>query len=140
MTYEELYAKEYLGTVFYYCLRRTGNEEEAQELASDISIAVLQELSRGMIPEHFSAYVWQIAKNRYARWALKKHRHRELFAGEDLEELHALADGETSACDAMIERETLATLRRELALIRSDYRRVLVRLLYRRQEGFSDRR
>lgn len=126
MTYEKLYAKEYLGTVFYYCLRRTGSEEEAQELASDISIAVLQGLSRGTVPERFSAYVWRIAKNRYARWAEKKRRHRELFADEDWDELHELADECGSACDAMVERETLAALRRELTLIRSDYRRVLV--------------
>jgi len=45
MTYAELFAKDYLGTIFYYCLRKTGNENEADELVSDISLAVLQGLA-----------------------------------------------------------------------------------------------
>ena len=32
----ELYAESYLGSVFYYCLRKTGNHSEADELAADI--------------------------------------------------------------------------------------------------------
>ena len=32
MTYAEHYASEYLGAIFYYCLRKTGSEQEAEEL------------------------------------------------------------------------------------------------------------
>ena len=39
--YSELFAGEYLAPVFYFCLKKTGDHAEAEELASDISLAVL---------------------------------------------------------------------------------------------------
>lgn len=126
MTYAEHYASEYLGKIFYYCLRKTGNENEAEELSSDITVSVMQELAKGTIPESFSAWVWQIAKNRYARWADKKHKKNELFDGEDIAEHIDVMDDDMNAEENLIHEETLSTLRRELAFIRSDYRKVLV--------------
>ena len=126
MTYAEHYAAEYLGAIFYYCLRKTGSEQEAEELSSDITIAILQELHKGTIPESFSAWVWKIAKNRYARWADKKHKKNELFDGEDIAEHIDIADEEMNAEENLVHAETIAILRRELAFIRSDYRQVLV--------------
>lgn len=41
--------------LFYYCLRKTGDVREAEDLASDISLCVIQELSRGVVPQSFSA-------------------------------------------------------------------------------------
>lgn len=126
MTYAELFAKDYLGAIFYYCLRKTGNEKEADELASDISLAVLQGLAGGAVPERFSAWVWKIVKNRYARWAAGKRTGRELFDGTDVSEHIDIADEEPDAETALVKREELAALRRELAFIRADYRHVLV--------------
>ncbi len=126
MTYAEQYAKEYLGKIFYYSLRKTGNENEAEELSSDITISVLTELAKGVIPDMFSAWVWKIAANRYARWAEKKHRKVELFDAEDIMEHIDLADETPTAEEMLIKAETLAIMRRELAFIRTDYRNVLV--------------
>ncbi len=126
MTYAEQYAKDYLGKIFYYCLKNTGDENEAEELSSDITISVLQGLSRGAIPKCFSAWVWKIARNRYAGWAERKHRRHELFDADDLSEHIDLMDEEPTAEESLIQAETLALMRRELAFIRSDYRQVLV--------------
>ncbi len=84
MTYGELYAKEYLGRIFYYCLRKTGGEAEAEELSSDITLSVLSELHKGVAPDCFSAWVFGIAKNRYVRWVAKKLRAEALFDPEDI--------------------------------------------------------
>lgn len=46
--------------LFYYCLRKTGDVREAEDLASDISLSVIQELSRGVVPQSFSAWVWKM--------------------------------------------------------------------------------
>ncbi len=126
MTYQELYATEYLGRIFYYSLRKTGGEAEAEELSSDITLAILSELHRGVIPDCFSAWVFGIAKNRYARWAQRKHRVGELFDPEDISEHTDVAEDVSGVLEDMIRREELLALRRELAHIRSDYRRVLV--------------
>ncbi len=126
MTYAEDYATEYLGKIFYFCLRKTGNEMEAEELSSDITVSILQELQKGVIPENFSAWIWRIAKNRYARWVEKKHRRGELFEDSDITEHIDLFDEARNAEEALIHREDLMRLRRELAFIRTDYRNVLV--------------
>ena len=40
----EIYGQEYMGKIFYYCLRKTGDSHEAEDLASDITVQVLTAL------------------------------------------------------------------------------------------------
>lgn len=112
--------------LFYYCLRKTGDSREAEDLASDISLSVIQELSRGVVPQSFSAWVWKIAGNRYARWADKRRRTRENTAELDVSE-YDLPDYDSAADSDMILREQISLMRRELAFISSDYREIVVR-------------
>ena len=118
------YIKQYMEKVFYFCLKKTGSQQEAEDLASDISICIFAELRRGVIPEHFSAWVWQIARNRYSRWADVRHKRAERLSESDIGECEAPA-GETME-ERLIRDEELALLRRELAFISSEYRNVLV--------------
>jgi len=62
------YAAEYIEKVFYFCLRKCGNANEAEELAQTIALRVIEALHRGNVPEHFPAWVWRIARNEFARW------------------------------------------------------------------------
>ena len=80
------YTGHYMEKVFYFCLKKTGNQQEAEDLASDISLCIFAQLRKCVIPEHFSAWVWQIARNRYSRWAEAKHKKAERFAGIDIGE------------------------------------------------------
>lgn len=112
--------------LFYYCLRKTGDVREAEDLASDISLSVIQELSRGVVPQSFSAWVWKIAGNRYARWADKRRKLRENTAELDVSE-YDLSDCDSAVDSDMILREQISLMRRELAFISSDYREIVVR-------------
>ena len=38
MTQTELFARDYLGKLFYFCLKKTGDRSEAEELAGDIGV------------------------------------------------------------------------------------------------------
>ena len=84
----EEYARDYMGKIFYYCLRKTGDSHEAEDLASDITLQILTALHEGVEILSFPAWVWQIARNRYALWA-KTNRRRGGFVEnvwvEDLE-------------------------------------------------------
>ncbi|MDD4592477.1 MAG: sigma-70 family RNA polymerase sigma factor [Parabacteroides sp.] len=120
----ELYTSEYMGKVFYFCLKRTGNEFDAEDLTQDISFCVFTELHKGTIPSHFSAWVWRIARNRYSLWADRKNRKNKFVSGADFVDFE-LAD------DVLIENELiwsedLSLIRRELAFISSDYRNIVV--------------
>ena len=64
----EIYVKDWLAKVFYFIRKKTGNREDAEELAADISLAVLESLSGNPPPEHFSSWLWTIASRRFARW------------------------------------------------------------------------
>ena len=119
------FAENYMEKLFYFCLKKTGNKEDAEELTQDIAYNVILALNNGTIPSGFSAWVWQIARNRFARWAKCKHQTRVMFTGDPIEEME-LADDGRSVLEEMIEKEQISLLRRELAFIKSEYRDIVV--------------
>lgn len=119
------YTDNYLGKIFYYCLKKTGDSYEAEDLASDITLNVLKSLESGSSPESFSSWTWKIARNRYARWADRKRIKNESVSGADIFD-YEIADDEEIFLDTWIKNEELAILRRELAFISSDYRNIIV--------------
>ncbi len=118
MNYTEIFAQEYFGKIFYFCLKKTGNEQDAEELASDIGYEVISSLKKGASPERFSAWVWAVANNVWAKWAKKKY-----YSGGVSEEPEKSADDAESE---FLLAEDLRLLRRELAFVRSDYREILL--------------
>ncbi len=118
------YTEQYMEKVFYFSLRKTGEAYEAEDLTQDISLAVLSELRRGVEPKNFPAWVWQIARNRYARWAEGKHRRAEWLDETPIEDFQ-VSDG-TSMEAEYIHNESLSLLRRELAFISAAYRDIVV--------------
>ena len=119
------FTESYMGKVFYFCLKRTGDQDSAEDLTQDIALNILTALDKGVIPTSFSAWVWQIARNRYAAWADRKHKHREAVTGSDIGD-YEIEDGSEGVLDEMIRSEQLSLLRRTLAFIKSDYRTVVV--------------
>lgn len=120
----DIFANEYLGKVFYFCLKKTGNEQEAAELSGEISLEVVQALARGKEPEKFDAWVWAVVRNRWARWAAKRYYHAPEQV--DIQEYEEALPSEGSVEDDIVHSEELARVRRGLAFIRSDYRHILV--------------
>lgn len=124
--FTEEYTTEYLGKVFYFCLKKTGDPQEAEDLASEISVSVLSQLRRGNLPEHPSAWVWKIARSRYSDWAETKRKRTAAVCSEDVSEFpNVKADGFEPERD-VLQQEDLALLRRELAFLSSDYRELLI--------------
>ena len=121
----EAYGQEYMGKIFYYCLRKTGDSHEAEELASDITYQILTALHEGVDVLNFPAWVWQIARNRYCAWAKEKHDRNESVTGSDIGD-YEIPDESENILDEMIHTEQMALLRRELAFIKSDYRDIVV--------------
>ena len=120
-----LFIDEYLGKIFYFCLKKVGNEYDAEELSQDIALSILSSLRRGSIPESFSAWVWKIARNRYSRFMDSKRRMFESFYADDIGEFDII-DTSRDTLDEMILSEDISALRRELAFISSDYRNIIV--------------
>lgn len=117
----EQYAADYMEKVFYFCLRKCGDPTEAEDLASEITCEIMTALRKGTVPVSFAGWVWRIARNRYSRWVDARNRRSQLISGDELPAEPGIVDEDDGT-----DPEMLNTLRRELAFIREDYRRVLV--------------
>lgn len=126
MTVEErnAFVTEYMTKLFYYCLKKTGDTYEAEELAADISLCVLVELERGTLVTDPDAWVWGIAHNRYVRWVKSRCSHRENISSAEITE-YDISDS-SSVEDNIIHAEEMALLKRELAFISSEYRDIVL--------------
>ncbi len=119
------FAENYMEKLFYFCLKKTGNNVHAEDLTQDIALQIITALNRGTIPTSFSAWVWKIARNRYSVWAKEKHDRNESVTGSDIGD-YEIEDKSGNILDEMIHTEEMALLRRELAFIKSDYRNIVV--------------
>lgn len=116
---------DYAEKLFYFCLKKTSNNDAAEDLTSDILLNIMTALEKGIVPEHFSAWVWQIARNRYSVWAGKKHKQNLSESAADIRELE-IEDRTADPEDVLIHEDQLLLLRREISLISSNYREILV--------------
>ena len=119
------FTENYMEKIFYFCLKKTGSNDEAENLTQDIALQIITALNKGTIPTRFSAWVWQIARNRYSVWATKKHKRNESVTGSDIGD-YEIEDESENILEKHIHTEQLALLRRELAFIKSDYRNIVV--------------
>ena len=117
----EQYAVDFMEKVYYFCLRKCGDPFAAEDLTSEITYEIMAALRKGTQPQNFAGWVWRIARNRYSRWAEAKNRQRQLISGDELPAEPGIIDEDDGT-----DPEVLNALRRELAFIREDYRRVLV--------------
>jgi len=119
------FSENYMKKLFYFCLKKTGNSIDAEDLTQDIALNILTALNKGIIPASFSAWVWKIARNRYSVWADAKRQKNELATGTDIGDCE-IADDRESTLETMVREEQIALLRRELAFIGREYRTVIV--------------
>ncbi|MBD3922485.1 RNA polymerase sigma factor [Paenibacillus sp. PR3] len=116
--------RDYLEKLYYFSLKKTGSRTEAEDLAQDIASQALLSLANGSRPADLGRWIWTIARNRYARWAKEKKRRSTTIFGDG--PLAAVADEGATAEEQLLLRENLALLRRELSLLASGYREIIV--------------
>ena len=119
------YCESYMAKIFYFCLKKTGVEDTAAELAAEINLEVVKALAGGVRPGNFGGWVWAVARNRWARFAKASYYGAEMDVIE-LSEAAESSAGDMSAEDNVILADELSRMRRELAFIRADYRQILV--------------
>ena len=100
------FAENYMEKLFYFCLKKTGNNIEAEDLTQDVALQIITALNKGTIPTSFSAWVWQIARNRYSVWAKAKHSRNESVTGSDISD-YEIEDESENPLDEMIHTEQM---------------------------------
>ena len=117
------FVQENLKTIFAYALSRVEHKEDAEDLTQDIVVAILQSADKLRNEQAFYGYVWAIAANTCKTFL----RKRGQMSSDELDEnLRAKDDVESE-----VERsDECKRLRRELALLSSEYRECTVAYYY----------
>ena len=80
MNAEEL--MPYIEPIYRFCRKRLQSRYDAEDLAGDILCCLLEGSSASAIDSP-NAYVWRVARNRYARW-IDGRRRSVVLLSEDL--------------------------------------------------------
>jgi len=111
----------FIEPVYRFCLHRVSNRMDAEDLASEIILHVLDGLNKYNIAS-LEAWVWQIAHNRYARFIAAKNSSIETSSDEilfDIEDDYNFVD------DIAVEDE-FAPVFRYLHTLSSEYKNITV--------------
>ena len=121
MKMEESEIVKFIEPIFCFCLKRVGNRADAEDLAGEIMLHILDGARRYEI-QSFEAWVWRIAHNRYARFCKAEKNKGEVLVGEWV--LHSENDGRFADEDMVADEYDRVF--RYLHTLSSDYRNIMV--------------
>lgn len=119
MDKQELDAKigEITKTLLSYCIARTSDRFEAEDLAHDIILEIYKSAGNIRNIDAIYGFMWAIAGNVYKQWCKGKVKNKEFVLTDDLPDVAELSDEDHSV---------LYLLRRELTLLSEKYRKAVV--------------
>lgn len=118
---------ENIKTIFAYALSRVSHKEDAEDLAGDFVLAILQSAPKLRDDNAFFGYIWSIAANTYKKYLRRKSRTRFDELAEDI-------PCEDDFTRDILRSEEHKALRRELALLSREYRECTIAYYF---EGLS---
>ena len=114
-------------TIFSYCMAKTRNREEAEDLSQDILYELIRSAENIRDDRAFYGFMWSLAGNVYKHWCRKQ-------AGKQVDEIPDNLPDETEEAH---ENSDIYLLRRELTLLAEKYRRATI-LYYIDRKSCSD--
>ena len=117
----------FLDKVYQYAYRRCNTSHEAEDLCSDIILAVISAVHKQEHIDNFYAFVWTIARRVYADFSEKRSRAQQTVSIENEElTLPAKANEIDQFIEETAQREELRRIFREIAFLSKAYREVMV--------------
>lgn len=105
-------------SILSYCVVRTSNNYEAEDLAQDIMLEIYKSAANIRNDDAFYGFMWSVAANVYKQWCRKKQLRNETELEENIPSEFSF-DEDDDHLDIML-------LRRELALLVEKYRRATI--------------
>lgn len=112
----------YIEPIYRFCLKRLSNRTEAEDLAQEILLNVLEGVNKQNI-KNLNSYIWRVAHNRYARKIDKLNRESIICYGDIL--LNTIEDDSFSD-DKLILADEYKEIFSALHSLSSMYREALV--------------
>ena len=113
--------QENMQKIYLYCVKRLENTAVAEDVASDIILELLRSYDRLASDEAVYGYIWSVAnnlcKNHWRR--IEKENYTEI--PEDFVGMYCYSPEES-----FVREEEIMLLRRELSLLRENYRRIMI--------------
>ena len=105
-------------SVMSYCVARTSNRYDAEDLAQDIITELVKSVGNVRDDKAFYGFMWSVAKNVYAMWCRKRAKYGTTELTDDIID-------DTDHFD-LAENGDLYLLRRELSLLSKKHRQAVV--------------
>jgi len=119
--------KNFLDKIYQFSYHRCNTSFEAEDLCSDIILAVLSAIHNQESIESFYAFVWTIARRVYADYSRRRNAQRQVYYMENDDFAVEYRENEI---DALIEeaadQEQLNKIFAEIAFLSKAYREVMV--------------
>ncbi len=121
---EELKDKviSYADKVFFYCIKRTNNRMDAEDLSQTILFEVIRNIDNGAQIENLDYYIWGVCKNKFNSYLRKtiKERNNVEYKEEIINE-----DKSPNALDKLLKDEKIRTMNKAIKLLSKDYAEIL---------------
>lgn len=104
-------------TILSYCIARTSNRFEAEDLAQDIILEIYKSAENIRNADAFYGFMWAIAGNVYKQWCKNKSKNKECELTDNLIDVAETFDDDNFE---------LYLLRRELTLLSEKYRKATI--------------
>ncbi len=112
----DIKAADMAKSILSYCIARTSNQFEAEDLAQDIILEIYKSVGDLRDTKAFYGFMWAIAGNIYKQWCRKKSNRKECELTNDLIDHTVFSD----------DNSLIYLLRRELALLSEKHRKAAV--------------
>ena len=119
--------KEFLDKIYQFSYRRCNTSYEAEDLCSEIILAVISAVHNQESIENFYAFVWTIARRVYADYSEKRNQTRQTISIENSDLLLAAKENEIdSFIEEATEQEQIKKIFAEISFLSKAYREVMV--------------
>ena len=123
----KLFDKELLDKIYHFSYHRCNTSTEAEDLCSDIVLAVITAVHKQAEVKNFYAFVWTIAHRAYADYSEKRTAERRVISLENCDmPLQAEKNELDDVVEAAAEQEQIKRILNEIAFLSKAYREVMV--------------
>lgn len=119
--------KDLLDKIYHFSYHRCNTSFEAEDLCSDIVLAVISAIHKQEDIENFYAFVWTVARRVYADYCEKRNSKRQILGFEKDDNMLASKENEIEKfIEVSSERQQVSMIFREIAFLSKAYREVMV--------------
>ncbi len=119
--------KDLLDKIYHFSYHRCNTSFEAEDLCSDIILAVISAIHKQEDIENFYAFVWTVARRVYADYCEKRNAGCQMLSLENDDKVFASKENEIEKLiEASSERQQINRIFREIAFLSKAYREVMV--------------